>query len=112
MPQCLPVGIKYFNYSKANYFKINKKIFSKKIFNTTNLSYVGNKKFFRYGTLFACNVTLKKKYKSRLNFYLKNISATRRIILNLKIYLENSIGYIWYESLTLPISKANKKYCS
>ena len=84
MPQCLPAGIKYFNYSKANYFEINKKTFSKKIFNTTNLSYVGNKKFFRYGTLFAYNVTLKKRYKSRLNSYLKNVSATRKIILKLK----------------------------
>ena len=48
------------------------------------MSYVGNKKFFRYGTLFAYNVTLKKRYKSRLNSYLKNVSATRKIILKLK----------------------------
>ena len=37
MPQCLPAGIKYFNYSEANYYRINKKMFSKKIFNTNNL---------------------------------------------------------------------------
>ena len=43
IPQCLPAGIKYFNYSKAYYFKINKKYFSKKIFKTGNLNYIGNK---------------------------------------------------------------------
>ena len=31
IPQCLPVGIKYFNYSKASYFKINKKYFLFKV---------------------------------------------------------------------------------
>ena len=58
IPQCLPAKIKYFDYSKAKYFTINKKKFSKKIFNTNNLKYIGNKKFFRYGTLFAYNVSL------------------------------------------------------
>tara|TARA_B100000965_G_scaffold368563_1_gene355336 strand:+ start:2492 stop:3430 length:939 start_codon:yes stop_codon:yes gene_type:complete len=83
IPQCLPAGIKYFNYSKAYYFKINKKYFSKKIFKTSNLNYIGNKKFFRYGTLFANNVTLKKKYKKKFNFYINNIYLSRKKIQNL-----------------------------
>ncbi len=47
IPQCLPANIKYFNYSNAKYFTIDKRKFSKKIFNTKKLKYIGNKKFFR-----------------------------------------------------------------
>ena len=55
-PICLPKGIKFFNYSKAKYFKIDIKSFSKIIFKTNDINYVGVKKFFRYGNLFAFNV--------------------------------------------------------
>ena len=69
VPICLPKGIKFFDYSKANYFKIDKPVFSKKIFRTNQLGYIGNKKFFRYGNLFASNVFLKKKYSiARLEY--------------------------------------------
>ena len=84
IPQCLPAGIKFFDYTNAIYFKINKKKFSKKIFNTNKLSYVGNKKFFRYGTLFAYNVTIKNKYKKKLKFYIKNTLIVKNKINNLK----------------------------
>ena len=45
-PICLPKGIKYFNYSKAKFFKIDINLFSKMIFKTNNVNYVGVKKFF------------------------------------------------------------------
>lgn len=83
IPQLLPKNIRYFDYSKAIFFKINKKKFSKKIFNTDNLNYIGNKKIFRYGNEFASNVFLKKKYEKRLNWYKKNIEEVRRSIKNL-----------------------------
>ena len=70
-PICLPANIKYFNYNKANFFKINVNEFSKKIFNTCDLYYTGNKKFFRYGNLFASNVYLKSKYLNKYNFLKK-----------------------------------------
>ena len=83
IPQLLPKNIRYFDYWKAIFFKINKKKFSKKIFNTDNLNYIGNKKIFRYGNEFASNVFLKKKYEKRLNWYKKNIEEVRRSIKNL-----------------------------
>ena len=49
VPICLPCGIKFFDYSKANYFIIKKLEFSKKIFRTSKLDYICNKKYFRYG---------------------------------------------------------------
>ena len=61
IPQCLPINIKFFDYSKAKTFKIDTLEFSKNIFKTRNLNYIGIKKFFRYGNIFATNVVLKKK---------------------------------------------------
>ena len=86
VPLCLPKNIKYFDYSNAVYFKINKSEFSKKIFSTTNLKYVGNKKYFRYGNIFASNVVVKKKYYPKLKIYLKKILELKKKIqyLNLK----------------------------
>ena len=84
VPICLPIGIKYFDYTKANYFSINKKIFSKKIFNTSNLNYIGNKKYFRYGINFATNVKLKKKFLNKYKFYLSDIKKIKKKILLLK----------------------------
>ncbi len=92
IPQCLPANIRFFDYSKAKYFKIEKHIFSKKIFNTNNLRYVGNKKYFRYGNIFAYNVKLKSRYRQKVNIYKENIK-------NLK------------KKITL-MSKGNKKICS
>ena len=92
IPQGLPLNIKFFDYSKAKIFKINTLDFSKKIFKTKNLNYIGNRKFFRYGNIFATNVVLKKKYKKKYNFYLKNINNIKQKIKNL--------------------NKLNKKVCS
>jgi sulfate adenylyltransferase len=80
IPQCLPKNIKYFDYSNASFFKIDRYEFSKKIFNTKNIEYIGNKKFFRYGSNFAYNVKLKNKYKNKYNFYLKNIISVKKKI--------------------------------
>jgi len=84
VPICLPKGIKFFDYSNANYFKIDQSKFSKYIFSTNKINYIGNKKFFRYGSQFATNVLLKKKYYKKFKFYLANIEKTKKIILNLK----------------------------
>ena len=83
LPLCLPKNIKYFDYKKAKFFKIDKKIFSKKIFNTTNLNYIGNKKYFRYGDIFAYNATLKSKYKKKFSFYVNNINSIKKKIKHL-----------------------------
>ena len=80
-PQCLPLNIKYFDYSNSHIFKIDKKKFSKKIFNTKNINYIGNKKFFRFGEYFASNVTLKKKYKKKYNRYSNQIKYLKKKIL-------------------------------
>ena len=88
-PICLPANIKYFNYNKKNFFKIKKIKFSKKIFNTDNLNYPGNKKFFRYGNLFAYNISLKSKYIQKYNFYMKNILKIRKEIFVLKKKYKN-----------------------
>jgi sulfate adenylyltransferase len=91
-PICLPVGIKYFDYKNSIFFKIDNKKFSKKIFNTDNLDYVGNSKFFRYGNIFASNVLLKKKYIEKYKFYIKNFD-----------FIKKKIGQF---------KKKNKKICS
>ena len=84
-PICLPKNIRYFDYRKAKYFKIEKKIFAKKIFNTENLDYIGVKKFFRYGDIFAYNVDLKKKFKIEIKKYTKNIEYLKNTIRSLKL---------------------------
>ena len=83
-PLCLPAGIKFFNYKNAKFFKINKEIFSKKIFNTSDLNYPGNLKFFKYGNIFATNVFLKKKYFKKYNYYKKNVHNLKKKITKLK----------------------------
>ena len=80
-PQCLPLNIKYFDYSKSQIFKIEKKEFSKNIFNTKNINYVGNKKFFRYGEYFATNVKLKNRYKKKFEEYSYKIKYLKKKIL-------------------------------
>ena len=84
VPICLPLGIKYFDYTKANIFTIKKKFFSIKIFGTSKLHYIGNKKYFRYGNIFATKVKLKTKFYSKYKFYLSNIKNLRKKILLLK----------------------------
>ena len=79
-PICLPDKIKYFDYTYAKYFKINKKIFGKKIFQTNNTNYIGIKKFFRYGDKFAFNINLKKKYFNKFRKYQRGISTLRKKI--------------------------------
>ena len=84
MPLCLPAKIKFFNYSKAKFFEIDKDKFSRKIFKTDQANYIGNKKFFRYGNIFASNVSLKKQYFNKYKFYFLNIEKTKKIILSIK----------------------------
>ncbi len=84
VPICVPLGIKYFDYSRSNTFKINKKKFAKYIFNTNDLNYVGAKKYFRYGNIFASNVNIKSNYKINLKNYDRKIRLLRNKINNLK----------------------------
>lgn len=84
VPLCLPFGIKYFDYSKAILFKINKKQFANHIFNTNNLNYVGVLKYFRYGDIFATNVKLKKKYEKKLDYYLNHVNELKEKIKKIK----------------------------
>lgn len=84
VPLCLPLGIKFFDYSEANFFKIKKIRFSKKIFKTSKLNYIGNKKYFRFGNIFASNVRLKKRYYDKFEFYISSIKKLKRKILELK----------------------------
>lgn len=79
-PICLPINIKYFDYSEAKFFKIKKEVFAKKIFSTENIEYIGVKKFFRYGNKFAYNIKIKKKYEKLLRFYIKNILDIKKKI--------------------------------
>jgi len=83
-PICVPEKIKFFDYKKAKYFVIDKKIFGKMIFGTTNLNYIGIKKFFRYGNKFAYNVKLKNKYIKKINKYVQNIKSLKKKIKILK----------------------------
>lgn len=84
-PICLPKGIRYFDYSKAKYFEIDIKLFSKMIFNTSNTEYVGVKKFFRYGNVFAYNVLLKDKYKKKLQKYINRTNILKKKIKKYKL---------------------------
>ena len=84
-PICVPDKIRFFNYKKANFFTINKKEFSKYIFGTSNLNYIGVKKFFRYGTKFAYNVKLKNKYKKKVKKYIQDIKILKKKIKKLKL---------------------------
>jgi len=84
-PICLPDNIKYFDYSKAKFFKIDEGIFSSKIFSTKNKNYVGVKKFFRYGNKFAYNASLKKKYEKKFLNYVSNIKNIKKKITDLKL---------------------------
>ena len=84
-PICLPKKIKYFDYKNAIYFNINKKEFGKKIFGTNNSNYIGIKKFFRYGNIFAHNVKLKKKYKKKFLNYVDNTINLKKKIKKIKL---------------------------
>jgi sulfate adenylyltransferase len=67
-PLVLPLGIKFFDYSKSIHkFRINKKDVKKYIFECKSNDYVGLKIFFKYGNIFCTGATLKKKYYKELN---------------------------------------------
>ena len=71
--------IRFFDYSEAKYFKIDKKKFARKIFKTKNLNYIGVKKFFRYGTKFGYNVKINNKYKKNLAYYINKTNLKKKI---------------------------------
>lgn len=82
-PLVLPLGIKYFDYSKCNeIYEISKKDVKKFIFDCKDNKYVGMKIFFKYGTKFCTGATVKQKYKKDvkfiINFNLKLITLIKR----------------------------------
>jgi sulfate adenylyltransferase len=67
-PLVLPMGIKYFNYSKSiRKFTISKSDARKLIFKCKSDDYIGMKIFFKFGNKFCSGATIKKKYKKDLN---------------------------------------------
>ena len=63
-PLVLPMGIKYFDYSKSiQKFTVSKSDAKKFIFRCKSDNYIGMKIFFRYGNTFCSGATIKKKYK-------------------------------------------------
>jgi len=67
-PLVLPMGIKYFDYSKSiRKFVISKNDVRKFIFQCKSDNYVGMKIFFQYGNKFCSGATIKKRYKKDLN---------------------------------------------
>jgi len=68
-PLVLPLGIKFFDYSKNIYkFKISKNQVKKYIFECKSNNYIGLKIFFKYGNIFCTGASLKKKYLKDLDF--------------------------------------------
>ena len=67
-PLVLPMGIKYFDYSKSiEKFTISKSDARKFIFKCKSDNYIGMKIFFQYGNKFCSGATIKKEYKKDLN---------------------------------------------
>ena len=61
-PLVLPMGIKYFNYSKSiKKFTLSKSDVKKYIFCCKSDNYIGMKIFFQYGNEFCTGATIKKK---------------------------------------------------
>jgi len=68
-PLVLPLGIKFFDYSKSIVgFTLSKKIVGKFIFECKSNNYVGMKIFFKYGNKFCTGAILKKKYYKDISF--------------------------------------------
>jgi sulfate adenylyltransferase len=88
-PLVLPLGIKFFDYSKINTkFKISKSEVKKHIFECKSNNYIGLKIFFKYGNIFCTGAQLKKKYKKDLNFIIK---FNKKLEILIKKYNKNFI---------------------
>ena len=72
IPMILPININKFHYKNKNFFKIEKKIISKKIFDTNDITYVGNKRLLEFGNLYANNIKVKEKYRNIINLINKH----------------------------------------
>ena len=79
-PLVLPIGIKYFDYTNSNFFKLKKKRVLTQIFKCKKQNYIGSKIFFQFGNKFAYNVKLKQKYAHHINEINKlNLSLIKKI---------------------------------
>jgi sulfate adenylyltransferase len=86
-PLVLPMGIKYFDYSKSiQKFTVSKSDAKKFIFRCKSDNYIGMKIFFRYGNTFCSGATIKKKYKKDLNLI---IDFNEKLKLSIKKHKNN-----------------------
>lgn len=85
VPLLLPFGIKFFDYSDANFFKVNEIDVQKNIFNVNKPNYIGMKIFFKYGNIFCSNAKLKKKYENKYKYILKFNSEIQKFISKKKL---------------------------
>ena len=90
LPLYFPINLN--NFKKNNYsFKIDRKEFSKKIFITNNLDYVGNRLFFKYGDNFSQKVILKKKYQKLVGLISKHNLFVKKKITKLNYKYNNKV---------------------
>lgn len=103
VPLLLPYGIKFFDYSKAKYFEVNKLDIKKKIFSVKKKNYIGLKIFFKYGNIFCSNIKLKKKYKKKLNYILKFNQKSQNFIkknkLKIGAFQTRNIPHLGHEKI-------------
>ena len=115
-PLVLPLGIKYFNYSKnIKRFTISKRDARKYIFCCKSDNYIGMKIFFRYGNEFCSGATIKKRYKKELNSI---INFNEKLRLSIKKYKNNyitssfqtrNIPHLGHELIIQRLIRSNKK---
>ena len=90
-PLVLPLGIKYFDYSKSiKKFTVSKKDVRKFIFQCKSDNYVGMKIFFQFGNKFCTGATIKKKYKKDLNSIINFNKKLKLLIKKQKKYYKTS----------------------
>jgi sulfate adenylyltransferase len=88
-PLVLPLGIKYFDYSKSTEeFFISKREARKYIFECKTNDYIGMKIFFKFGNKFCTGASIKARYKKDLNFII-NFNEKLKLLIK-----KNKIQYI------------------
>ena len=83
-PLVVPVGLKYFTYSKVKNFHINFKKVKTKIFSVKNSKYKPLRNFFKFGSYFSSEVKPKKRYNKIISEINKENTILKKTIFNLK----------------------------
>ena len=115
-PLVLPLGIKFFDYSRLKHkFKISKKNVKKYIFECKSDNYIGLKIFFNYGNTFCTGAILKKKYlndfNSIINFNEKLKSLIKKNNINFKTtsFQTRNIPHLGHELILQKLIRPGKK---